>query len=49
MKKKYMKLSMKVYELKGKPQLLAGSAPYDWDGPVGFAPGITPEDENHLA
>jgi len=46
MKKQYTKPSMKVYELKGQPQLLAGSAPHDWDGPVGYAPGI---EENHLA
>lgn len=48
MKKQYMKPSMKVYELKGKPQLLAGSAP-DYPDRFGFAPGITPEDGNHLA
>lgn len=49
MKKQYTKPSMKVYELKGQPQLLAGSAPHDWDGPVGYAPGLADKEMNHLA
>ena len=48
MKKQYMKPSMKVYKLNSHSQLLAGSSPHDWDGPVGYAPGID-EDKNHLA
>ena len=48
MKKKYMKPSMEVYELNNRMQLLAGSNyPTDWDGPIGYAPGLG--DEKHLA
>ena len=49
MKKKYMKPNMKVYDLKQKPQLLAGSTP-DYNGPIGYSPDINSNGEfNHLA
>ena len=39
MKKQYEKPSMKVYELKGRSQILAGSpGPYDHD--FGYMPGV---------
>ena len=44
-KKKYIKPSMEVYEMKGQPQLLAGSYK---DGPLNYIPG-QPDDEKHLA
>ena len=45
MKRRYIKPSMKVYELKQKPMILAGSdKPDQW----GYMPGL-PHDENHLA
>ena len=48
MKKQYMKPVMKVYSLRQQPQLLAGSNyPPDWDGPVGYTPGIA-DDKNQL-
>ena len=41
MKKQYIKPSMKVFELHTKPQLLVGSGyPNDWDGPIGYTPGL---------
>ena len=43
MKKQYIKPTMKVYDLPVHPQILAGSAPHDWDGPVGYAPGAGEE------
>ena len=43
MKKTYVKLSMKVYELNQRTQLLAGSG-----GGMAYFPG-QPEDERHLA
>ena len=47
MKKQYEKPSMKVYELKGHSQILAGSpAPYDHD--FGYMPGVN-EDKHYLA
>ena len=49
MKKQYMKPVMKVYSLLQQPQLLAGSNyPPDWDGPVGYTPGIA-DDKHQLA
>ena len=48
MKKQYMKPVMKVYSLRQQPQLLAGSYPPDWDGPVGYTPGIA-DDKHQLA
>ena len=47
MKKRYIKPSMEVYELKGHSQILAGSAPeYPYD--FGYTPG-QPKDEKTLA
>lgn len=49
MKKKYMKPSMMVYDLKNPTRLLAGSdpnAPGYPGGPFGFVPG---DDEKKLA
>ena len=46
-KKKYMKPSMKVYEIAQKPQILVGSAP-GYPGNFNYIPG-QPEDEKHLA
>lgn len=45
MKKKYVKPQMEVYVLKSKPQILVGSGTDEW----GYIPGITNEDEKHLA
>ena len=47
MKKQYIKPAMKVYELQSHAQILVGSYPSDWNGPVGYAPGA--DDEKHLA
>ncbi len=47
MKKNYMKPSMKVYELKRRPQLLQSSG--DYPGGLGYVPGFASEDDNHLA
>ena len=50
MKKQYIKPAMKVYPLNGTPQILAGSGyPDDWNGPVGYAPGLADKEMNHLA
>ena len=47
MKKQYEKPSMKVYELKGRSQILAGSPdPYDRD--FGYMPGVN-DDMNTTA
>jgi hypothetical protein len=47
MKKQYEKPSMKVYELKGRSQILAGSPdPYDRD--FGYMPGVN-DDMNKTA
>ena len=48
MKKQYTKPSLKVYELNNKHQLLAGSNPPDWNGPVGYTPSIA-EEKHYLA
>lgn len=49
-KKKYIKPSMEVYELKGMSNLLVGSIPGS-DGEGGYIPAIpgTPDDEKQLA
>ena len=49
MKKQYIKPSMKVFELHTKPQLLAGSYPNDWNGPIGYTSGISTDDMNKMA
>ena len=49
MKQRYEKPSMKVYELKQKPMILAGSGnPNGYPGNFGYMPG-QPHDESHLA
>jgi hypothetical protein len=49
-KKKYVKPSMEVYELKGMSNLLVGSIP-DYGGEGSYIPAIpgTPDDEKQLA
>ena len=50
MKKKYIKPSMQVYDIK-PTQILCGSPnnPYQWDGPGAYIPGSGDDDMNHLA
>lgn len=49
MKRRYEKISMKVYELSQRPQLLVGSGePKDGDQWLNYMPG-QPADEKRLA
>ena len=47
MKKQYIKPAMKVYEMQSHVQILAGSYPSDWNGPISYTLGS--EDMNKLA
>lgn len=47
MKRIYEKPSMKVYELKGRTQILCGSSPYPTDVPLGYTPGVGLGNENN--
>ena len=50
MKKKYMKPSMKVYEI-GMTKIICGSDPNNYPGNFNYIPTIPgqPDDEKHLA
>lgn len=48
-KKKYKKPEMQEYKLQSRAQILSGSYPKNWGGPIGYAPNIDEDDKPMMA